>query len=96
MTTHKPATPTTAPPVIRSVDLVTVAFDDAPWLVADPQGTFPVQMADAAFLQRIDAGEAFAHGDQMVCELMSREPPAVPALAIIRVLSHRAKSRRPK
>ena len=93
MTTQAPTTP---PSFIRSVDLVTVAFDDTPWLVADPQGTFAVQMADAAFLQRLDAGEAFAHGDQMVCELMYREPPTVPALAIIRVLAHRATSRRPE
>lgn len=74
--------------------LVSVTFrDENKWRLSDGNTTFFVSMEDEAFLKRIDFGEAFAKGDQLICDVhvMQQDEDGVlkTDYSVVRVLEHR-------
>lgn len=74
--------------------LVSVTFrDENKWRLSDGNTTFFVSMEDEAFLKRIDDGEVFAKGDQLICDVHVMQQDADGVLktdySIVRVLEHR-------
>lgn len=74
--------------------LVAVTFrDENKWRLSDGNTTFFVTMEDEAFLQRVDDGESFAKGDQLVCEVRVTQQDIEGVLktdyTVVRVLEHR-------
>jgi len=92
---------TPAPPTVLLDDvrrmvfsLVSVVFRaDHQWRLSDGTTTFFVTVEDAAFLKRVDAGESFAKGDQLLCEVRITQQDVDGVLktdyTAIRVLEHR-------
>lgn len=74
--------------------LISVTFrDDNKWRLSDGETTFFVAMEDERFLKRVDDGETFSKGDQLVCDVRVMQEDVDGALktsyTVLRVFDHR-------